>query len=99
MPSTDTKPELTAKASMAQPVSQPAVYANGLNQVTVNIYKPECLQSLIQVSSYLNQENHLETCVFLMTLSLKAVLSISCVSYAVFAVSNKMLMQLNCSFM
>jgi hypothetical protein len=33
MPSTDTKPELTAKASMAQPVSQPAVYANGLNKV------------------------------------------------------------------
>jgi hypothetical protein len=31
MPSTDTKPELTAKASMVQPVSQPAVYANGLN--------------------------------------------------------------------
>jgi hypothetical protein len=30
MPSTDTKPELTAEASMAQPVSQPAVYANGL---------------------------------------------------------------------
>jgi hypothetical protein len=30
MPSTDTKPELTAKASMAQPVSQPAVYVNGL---------------------------------------------------------------------
>jgi hypothetical protein len=30
MPSTDTNPELTAKASMAQPVSQPAVYANGL---------------------------------------------------------------------
>jgi hypothetical protein len=30
MPSTDTKPELTAKASMAQPVSQPAVYANWL---------------------------------------------------------------------
>jgi hypothetical protein len=33
MPSTDTKPELTAKASMAQPVSQPAVYANGLMSV------------------------------------------------------------------
>jgi hypothetical protein len=33
MPSTDTKPELTAKASMAQPVSQPAVYANGLNRM------------------------------------------------------------------
>jgi hypothetical protein len=31
MPSTDTKPELTAKALMAQPVSQPAVYANALN--------------------------------------------------------------------
>jgi hypothetical protein len=30
MPSTDPKPELTAKVSMAQPVSQPAVYANGL---------------------------------------------------------------------
>jgi hypothetical protein len=30
VPSTDTKPELTAKASMAQPVSQPAVYASGL---------------------------------------------------------------------
>jgi hypothetical protein len=34
MPSTDTKPELTAKASMAQPVSQPAVYANGLKRET-----------------------------------------------------------------
>jgi hypothetical protein len=33
MPSTDTKPELTAKASMAQPVSQPAVYANGLTDI------------------------------------------------------------------
>jgi hypothetical protein len=32
MPSTDTKPELTAKAAMAQPISQPAVYANGLKQ-------------------------------------------------------------------
>jgi hypothetical protein len=31
MPSTDPKPKLTTKASMAQPVSQPAVYANGLN--------------------------------------------------------------------
>jgi hypothetical protein len=34
MPSTDTKPELTAKASMAQPVSQPAVYANGLKYIS-----------------------------------------------------------------
>jgi len=29
-PSTDRKLELTAKASMAQPVSQPAVFSNGL---------------------------------------------------------------------
>jgi hypothetical protein len=33
MPSTDTKPQLTAKASMNQPVSQPAVYANGLTEL------------------------------------------------------------------
>jgi len=31
MPSTDRKLELTAKASMAQPVSQPAVCSSGLN--------------------------------------------------------------------
>ena len=31
MPSTDRKLELTAKASMAQPVSQTAVCSNGLN--------------------------------------------------------------------
>jgi hypothetical protein len=36
VPSTDTKAELTAKASMAQPVSQPAVYANGLNKWMTN---------------------------------------------------------------
>jgi hypothetical protein len=30
MPSTDPKPELTAKSSMAQPVSQPAVYTSVL---------------------------------------------------------------------
>jgi hypothetical protein len=43
VPSTDTKTELTAKALMAQPVSQPAVYANGLIQYGDNfiffIYK------------------------------------------------------------
>ena len=32
-PSTDRKLELTAKASMAQPVSQPAVCSNGLKQL------------------------------------------------------------------
>jgi hypothetical protein len=35
MPSTDPKPELTAKSSMAQPVSQPAVYANGLSALSI----------------------------------------------------------------
>jgi hypothetical protein len=42
MPSTDTKPELTAKALMAQPVSQPAVYANGgrvLKTYTLPMFK------------------------------------------------------------
>ena len=33
MPSTDRKLELTTKASMAQPVSQPAVCCNGLNSI------------------------------------------------------------------
>jgi hypothetical protein len=37
MPSTDTKPKLTAKASMVQPVSQPAVYANGLTITEVRV--------------------------------------------------------------
>jgi hypothetical protein len=37
MPSTDTKPELTAEASMAQPVSQPALYANGLIQMLKSV--------------------------------------------------------------
>jgi len=32
MPSTDRKPELTAKASMAQPISQPALCCNGLKR-------------------------------------------------------------------
>jgi hypothetical protein len=36
MPSTNPKPELIAKASMAQPVSQPAVYANGLKATLRN---------------------------------------------------------------
>ena len=38
MPSTDRKLELTVKASMAQPVSQPAVCCNVLIQNFVNIY-------------------------------------------------------------
>jgi hypothetical protein len=39
MPSTDTKPELTAKASMTQPVSQPAVYANELTSKIRGLFK------------------------------------------------------------
>jgi hypothetical protein len=35
MPSTDRKLELTAKASMAQPVSQPAVCSSGLKSISV----------------------------------------------------------------
>ena len=35
MPSTDRKLELTAKASMVQPVSQPAVYCNGLSNAAL----------------------------------------------------------------
>jgi hypothetical protein len=43
MPSTDTKAELTAKASMAQSVSQPAVYANGLipNVLLSTLFHPQ----------------------------------------------------------
>jgi hypothetical protein len=41
MPSTDTKPELTAKASTSQPVSQPAVYANGLiDSINLDVHLP-----------------------------------------------------------
>ena len=36
MPSTDRKLELTAKASMAQPVSQPALCCNGLNHANIH---------------------------------------------------------------
>jgi hypothetical protein len=51
MPSTDPKPELTAKASMAQPVSQPAVYANRLKKsersaATLNMCIPFITYSL-----------------------------------------------------
>jgi hypothetical protein len=39
MLSTDRKLELTAKASMAQPVSQPAVCSNGLIKILAVSYK------------------------------------------------------------
>jgi hypothetical protein len=48
MPSTDTKPELTAKTSMAQPVSQPAVYVNGLMDM-------ECIPYQVRVNFTLEQ--------------------------------------------
>jgi hypothetical protein len=47
MPSTETKPELTAKASMAQPVSQPAVYANGLILGTASLETFEILRKIM----------------------------------------------------
>jgi hypothetical protein len=43
LPSTDTKPELTAKASMAQPISQPAVYANGLKKNESYTFSYTCI--------------------------------------------------------
>jgi hypothetical protein len=52
MPSTDTKPELTAKASMAQPVSQPAVYANGLSKlVELQLSTPCSVCELVLMSA------------------------------------------------
>jgi hypothetical protein len=45
MPSTDRKLELTAKASMAQPVSQPAVYSDGLNKSQYLDYLLEVMMS------------------------------------------------------
>jgi hypothetical protein len=42
MPSTDRKLELTAKASMAQPVSQPVVCSNGLNARTLVLMPTIC---------------------------------------------------------
>jgi hypothetical protein len=47
VPSTDTKPELTAKASMAQPVSQPAVYANGLIALKISSFQLFNMLSLL----------------------------------------------------
>jgi hypothetical protein len=47
MPSTDIKPELKAKTSMAQPVSQPAVYANGLIAYDVACHTTELIEDVI----------------------------------------------------
>jgi hypothetical protein len=47
MPSTDRKLELTAKASMAQPVSQPAVCSSGLT--LLQLYPCEWLRVRIPV--------------------------------------------------
>jgi hypothetical protein len=55
MPYTDTKPELTAKASMAQSVSQPAVYANGLN--TLRKIKSRRMGPAKEVTSMTNTTN------------------------------------------
>ena len=47
MPSTDRKLELTAKASMAQPVSQPAACSNGLTNFMLLL----CMQFWVIYSS------------------------------------------------
>jgi hypothetical protein len=63
MPSTDPKPKLTAKASMAQPVSQPAVYANGLiinSQYVSGMFTPIFRRSNCQTSPS-SQCTHLTT--------------------------------------
>jgi hypothetical protein len=48
MPSTDRKLELTAKASMAQPVSQPAVCSNGLSMQNKVPYHCNNTQAILQ---------------------------------------------------
>jgi hypothetical protein len=50
MPSTDPKPELTANASMAQPVSQPVVYANVLRKLGVKRWRTKALDRVEWVS-------------------------------------------------
>jgi hypothetical protein len=52
MPSTDTKPELTTKASMAQPVSPLAVYANGLNLIVGRFSHFHFFRSTISYEDY-----------------------------------------------
>jgi hypothetical protein len=52
MPSTDTKPELTAKASMAEPVSQLAVYANGLSTAMCHLLHQTRISVLPLSTSY-----------------------------------------------
>jgi hypothetical protein len=51
MPSTDPKPELTAKPSMAQPISQPAVYANGL--IKFHVYSTSSTTYDCRILNYL----------------------------------------------
>jgi len=58
---------------------------------------PECSQSSTEVSKCLNQENHSKICVISMALSSAAVLSISCVTNAVFPSCQQTFMQLHCS--
>jgi hypothetical protein len=58
---------------------------------------PECSQSSTEVSKCLNQENLSKICVISMALSSAAVLSISCISNAVFPSCQQTFMQLHCS--
>jgi hypothetical protein len=58
---------------------------------------PECSQSSTEVSKRLNQENRSKICVISMALSSAAVLSISCISSAVFLSCQQTFMELHCS--
>jgi hypothetical protein len=59
MPSTEIKLELTAKASMAQPVLQPAVCTNGLNRVILFLCTYRAFLSFIIYNLY--QQIHFGT--------------------------------------
>jgi hypothetical protein len=68
VPSTDTKPELTAKASMAQPVSQPAVYANGLktqinpSYIKNSVHPAQKTLSLVKIQSFYHEHEIITVC-------------------------------------
>ena len=68
MPSTDRKLELTAKASMAQPVSQPAVCCNGLTlfSMSAHLVTPQSVLNIIRriVLSGPHDGGSLPICVF-----------------------------------
>jgi len=59
MPSTDRKLELTAKASMAQPISQPAVCSNGLTVCGMHYIQQQAVigSHCLETTSRLKNQN------------------------------------------